>query len=523
MSNVREERLELYRSIWNSCKDLQGSMDGYEMKNYIFVMMFYRFMSESFVYWFNKPEWDAGNKEFDYANWSDEEALNWKEDTVKKKGYFILPSQLFGNVFKKATEDKGFAEEINTFLSDIFRSIESSAIGFSSEDDIKGLFTSISWNDTKLGTEVLERNKKIVEVMGEIESSKFDFISTHEIDVLGDAYEYLMGEYAATSGKKGGEFYTPPEVSRLLTKIAVGDKTYISGGVYDPACGSGSLLLKCVAFLGAKNVSEICGQEKNMTTYNLCRMNMFLHGVNYNKFDIKHGDTLEYPDPYHFKKRFEIILSNPPYSAKWAGEDDVKLLTDPRFEQVGALAPKNAADFAFILHCLYLLSSTGKAVIVCATGVLTRLGKEKSIRKWLVNQNYIESVIYLAGNLFYGTGINTVIIVLNKAKTDSSVLFVDATNIFTKDRGKNRLSDADIERILKIYRDRVDVPFVAKVASNNEIEEKEYDMGMKAYIDSPVKTEEVDIVTLNSDIEDTVKKINGLRYSVNEIIKEIEC
>ncbi|CBY92727.1 type I restriction-modification system, M subunit [Mycoplasma haemofelis str. Langford 1] len=523
MFNVREERRELYRSIWKSCEDLRGSMDGYEMKNYIFVMMFYRFMSESFVYWFSKSEWDDGNKDFDYANLSDEEAIPWKEDAVKKKGFFMLPSQLFGNVLKKVIEDQHFAEEINTCLPKIFRAVENSSIGFSSEEDIKGLLTSVSWDDVKLGTVVLERNKKIVEVMKAIGGSKFDFISEHEIDVLGEAYEHLMEQYASTSGKKGGEFYTPPEVSRLLTKIAVGDKTYISGGVYDPACGSGSLLLKCVNLLGAKNVSEMCGQEKNMTTYNLCRMNMFLHGVNYNKFDIRHGDTLEYPDPARSKKRFEIIVSNPPYSAKWAGEDDVKLLTDPRFEQVGALAPKSAADFAFILHCLHLLSSTGKAVIVCATGVLTRLGKEKHIRKWLISQNYIESVIYLAPKLFYETGVSVVIMILSKSKSDSNVLFVDATNIFIKDRNQNRLSDENIAQILKIYRERVNVPFVAKVASNKEIEGKGYDMGMKAYIESPVKTEVVDIAALNKDIDDSVERINNLRSNVNEIIKEIEC
>ncbi|HQP04095.1 MAG TPA: type I restriction-modification system subunit M, partial [Bacteroidales bacterium] len=404
-----QERDELHRTIWQIANDLRGSVDGWDFKAYVLGMLFYRFISENLTSFINKEEHKTGNTSFDYSKLSDAEAEFGREDTIKEKGFFILPSELFANVCKKAKTD----ENLNETLSRIFKNIENSAKGTESEDDLKGLFDDIDVNSNKLGATVAKRNELLTKIIEAIGNLKLGDYQDNTNDLFGDAYEFLMTMYASNAGKSGGEFFTPQEVSELLCEMTVVGKKQVNK-VYDPACGSGSMLLKFAKVLGKENVRQgFFGQEINLTTYNLCRINMFLHDINYEKFDIANGDTLT--NPKHWDDEpFDAIVSNPPYSIKWEGDANPLLINDPRFSPAGVLAPKSKADLAFTMHMLSWLSTSGTAAIVEFPGVLYRSGAEQKIRKYLVDNNYIDTVIQLPPDLFFGTGIATCIIVLKK-------------------------------------------------------------------------------------------------------------
>ena len=512
-----QERAELHRVIWNIANDLRGSVDGWDFKNYVLGMLFYRYISENITSYINKGEWEAGDASFNYADLTDEDAEGAKEGLVAEKGFFILPSQLFENVRKRAPQD----ENLNMTLEKAFKDIEASAQGTESEDDFKGLFADFDVNSNKLGATVAKRNERLVKLLDAVADMKLGDYQDNTIDAFGDAYEFLMTMYAANAGKSGGEFFTPQEVSELLTRIAVYGKTEVNK-VYDPACGSGSLLLKTAKVLGNDKVRQgFYGQEINITTYNLCRINMFLHNIGYDKFNIALGDTLE--DPQHWDDEpFDVIVSNPPYSIKWAGEDNPVLINDPRFSVAGVLAPKSKADLAFILHSLAWLSSDGVASIVCFPGLLYRGGAEQKIRQYLVDNNYIDTIIQLPSNLFFGTSIATCIMVLKKNKKSNDILFIDASKECVKVTNNNKLTEENISNIVGIYADRTDKEYVSKVVNCSEVGANDYNCSVSTYVEQEDTREVIDIAKLNVEISELVLRIDELRASINEIIEEIE-
>ena len=512
-----QERAELHRTIWGIANDLRGSVDGWDFKQYVLGMLFYRFISENLANYINKSEHEAENLDFDYAQLSDVEAEQIREDMVNTKGFFILPSQLFCNVHKNAVHDDNLNETIEKALS----SIEESAKGAESEDDMKGLFDDLDVNSNKLGNSVAKRNEHLVQLMDGIGGMKLGDYQDNTIDAFGDAYEFLMGMYASSAGKSGGEYYTPQEVSELLTRITVLGKTSVNK-VYDPACGSGSLLLKFAKILGKDNVRQgFYGQEINITTYNLCRINMFLHDIDYDKFSIALGDTLA--DPQHeMDEPFEAIVSNPPYSIKWEGSDNPILINDPRFSPAGVLAPKSKADLAFIMHSLSWLATNGTAAIVCFPGIMYRSGAEQKIRKYLIDNNFVDAVIQLPDNLFYGTSIATCIMVLKKSKNDNSVLFIDASKECVKVTNSNKLTDANINKILEWYQVRQDVDHFVRLVQNSEIGEQNYNLSVSTYVEPEDTREEIDIVKLNAELKEIVARENVLREEIDKIIAEIE-
>lgn len=512
-----QERAELHRTIWNIANELRGSVDGWDFKQYVLGMLFYRYISENITAYINAGEWEAGNTDFDYAKLSDSEAELAREDMVKTKGFFILPSELFENVRARAKDD----ENLNETLERVFSNIEASAQGTDSEDNLKGLFDDIDVNSNKLGSTVAKRNEKLIKIMDSIAEMKLGDYKGNTIDAFGDAYEFLMGMYASNAGKSGGEYFTPQEVSELLTRIALVGKTEINK-VYDPACGSGSLLLKSAKILGKENVRlGFFGQEINITTYNLCRINMFLHDIDYDKFDIALGDTLT--DPQHWgEEPFEVIVSNPPYSIKWKGDSDPILINDPRFSPAGVLAPKSKADLAFIMHSLAWLATNGTAAIVCFPGVMYRSGTEQKIRQYLIENNYIDCIIQLPDNLFYGTSITTCIMVLKKSKHDNSTLFIDASKEFVKVTNNNKLTDENIDNILNAYIERKDIPYFSRLVPNSEIREQDYNLSVSTYVEQEDTREKIDIVALNAEIKKIVEKQQKLRQEIDKIIAEIE-
>ena len=518
MDNRKEmERAELHRTIWNIANDLRGSVDGWDFKQYVLGMLFYRYISENLASFIDKGEHEAGDPGFRYSELSDELAEGARADLVSTRGFFILPSELFSNVLEKAPTD----ENLNETLERIFRNIEGSAQGTASEDDFKGLFDDIDVNSNKLGGSVAKRNERLVRLMEGVASMNLGNYQDNTIDAFGDAYEFLMGMYASNAGKSGGEYYTPQEVSELLTRLTIVGKSEVNK-VYDPACGSGSLLLKFAKILGRENVRQgFYGQEINITTYNLCRINMFLHDIDYDKFDIAHGDTLA--EPVHWDEEpFEAIVSNPPYSIKWEGEDNPLLINDPRFSPAGVLAPKSKADLAFIMHSLSWLATDGTAAIVCFPGIMYRGGKEQKIRQYLVDNNFIDCVIQLPDNLFYGTSIATCIMVLKKSKQDNSTLFIDASKEFVKVTNNNKLTDENIRNILKLFEGRVDSQYSSRLVPNSEIASNEYNLSVSSYVEKEDTREKIDIIALNAEIERIVARENELRIQIDEIIKKIE-
>ncbi len=514
--NIRE-REELHKAIWSIADDLRGSVDGWDFKQYILGIMFYRYISENITNYINEGEQKAGDINFDYAKLTDEEAETIRSEMVNEKGFFILPSELFANVCKSAKDD----ENLNETLERIFNNIENSAKGAESEEDFAGLFDDIDVNSNKLGATVAKRNDKLVKILDGIANIPLGNYKDNSIDAFGDAYEFLMSMYASNAGKSGGEFYTPQEVSELLTKLAIVGKTTVNK-VYDPACGSGSLLLKSAKILGKENVRNgFYGQEINLTTYNLCRINMFLHDIDYDKFDIACEDTLVSPEHWD-DEPFEVIVSNPPYSIKWAGDDNAVLINDPRYSPAGVLAPKSKADFAFIMHSLSWLATNGTASIVCFPGILYRGGAEQKIRKYLIDNNFVDCIIQLPDNLFFGTSIATCIMVLKKSKKDNSTLFIDATKECVKVTNNNKLTDENIENIVKIFTDRKDIDYVSKLVSNKEIGENDYNLSVSNYVEKEDTREKIDIDVLNKEIDEIVARENVLREEIKKIIGEIE-
>jgi type I restriction enzyme M protein len=516
-NNLREnERTELHRTIWSIANDLRGSVDGWDFKQYVLGMLFYRYISENLSNYINQGEIEAGNVSFDYAKMTDKEAERARADLVSTKGFFILPSQLFENVKKRADKD----ENLNITLEQIFKNIESSAQGTNSEDNFKGLFDDIDPNSNKLGGTVAKRNEKLVKLMNGIGDMKLGGFRDNTIDAFGDAYEYLMGMYASNAGKSGGEYYTPQEVSELLTRLTLVGKTEVNK-VYDPACGSGSLLLKFAKILGKENVRQgFFGQEINISTYNLCRINMFLHDIDFDKFEIGHGDTLT--DPLHWDDEpFEAIVSNPPYSIKWDGDSNPLLINDPRFSSAGVLAPKSKADLAFIMHSLTWLATNGTAAIVCFPGILYRGGAEQKIRKYLVDNNYVDCIIQLPDNLFFGTSIATCIMVLKKSKGENKTLFIDASRECVKVTNSNKLTDANITNIVSSFEKRIDDEYMTRLVDNEEIASKDYTLTVSTYIEREDKSEAVDIHQLNNEIKHIVERVNILRSQIDKIIEEI--
>lgn len=512
-----QERSELHRTIWGIANDLRGSVDGWDFKQYVLGMLFYRYISENLTEYINHGEREAGNTSFDYAKLADDVAEEAREDLVQTRGFFILPSELFQNVRKKAATD----ENLNETLEKVFRSIESSAQGGPSEDNFKGLFDDLDVNSNKLGGTVAKRNEKIVKLMNGVGDMKLGAYRDNTIDAFGDAYEFLMGMYASNAGKSGGEYYTPQEVSELLTRITLVGKTEVNK-VYDPACGSGSLLLKFAKILGKENVRQgFFGQEINITTYNLCRINMFLHDIDYDKFDIGHGDTLT--EPLHWDDEpFEAIVSNPPYSIRWDGDANPLMINDPRFSPAGVLAPKSKADLAFIMHSLSWLATSGTAAIVCFPGVLYRGGAEKKIRKYLIDNNFIDCIIQLPDNLFFGTSIATCIMVLKKSKAENSTLFIDASKECVKVTNSNKLTQKNMDTIIDAYKNRANDDHVSVLVPNSDIAEQEYSLSVSTYVEQKDTREKIDISVLNSEIEEIVAREQILRNEINKIIAEIE-
>ena len=512
-----QERDELHRAIWAIADELRGSVDGWDFKAYVLGMMFYRYISENLTNYINEGEWEAGNDGFDYTQLSDEDAEQARKDMINTKGFFIVPSELFCNVRARAGKD----ENLNMTLEAAFRHIEESAKGRPSEDNFAGLFDDLDVNSNKLGATVAKRNANLVKLMNGIADMKLGDYKDNSIDAFGDAYEYLMGMYASNAGKSGGEFFTPQEVSELLTRMAVAGKTEVNK-VYDPACGSGSLLLKAAKILGKDNVRQgFFGQEINLTTYNLCRINMFLHDIDYDKFDIAHEDTLV--NPQHWDDEpFEVIVSNPPYSIKWEGDDNPVLINDPRFSPAGVLAPKSKADLAFIMHSLAWLATNGTAAIVCFPGIMYRGGAEKKIRQYLIDNNFIDCIIQLPSNLFYGTSIATCIMVLKKSKADNRTLFIDASAECIKVTNNNKLTEENIRHIVDEFVSRADVDHFARCVPYEEITQNEYNLSVSTYVQPEDTREVIDIVKLNAEIEQIVAREQVLRDEIAKIIGEIE-
>ena len=512
-----QEREELHRAIWAIADELRGAVDGWDFKNYVLGTMFYRYISENLTTYVNQGEEEAGNKGFDYAQLSDIEAEEARAGLVEEKGFFILPSELFCNLRVRAAQD----ENLNETLERVFRNIEESAKGSASEGSFEGLFDDFDVNSNKLGSTVAKRNERLVKLLDGVATMNLGSVKNHDIDAFGDAYEYLMTMYASNAGKSGGEFFTPADVSELLTRLGTVGKKSVNK-VYDPACGSGSLLLKAEKVLGKDAVKTgFFGQEINITTYNLCRINMFLHDIGFDKFDIECEDTLT--NPQHWDDEpFELIVSNPPYSIKWEGDDNPLLINDPRFAPAGVLAPKSKADMAFIMHSLSWLASNGTAAIVCFPGIMYRSGTEQKIRKYLIDNNYVDCVIQLPTNLFFGTSIATCIMVMKKNKKDNNTLFIDATNECIKVTNNNKLTQENIEKIVAVYSSRDEVKHFSYLASYDEIVSNKYNLFVPTYVEGEDTKEKIDIVELSKKLEEVVKEEQELRNRISEIIREIE-
>ena len=522
-----QEREELHRAIWAIADDLRGAVDGWDFKNYVLGTMFYRYISENLTAYINSGEIEAGNKDFDYAKMSDKDAEEAREGLVEEKGFFILPSELFCNVRAKADRNEiwkypnGADMLLNEKLEQVFNHIEDSAKGSISEGSFAGLFDDFDVNSNKLGSTVAKRNERLVKLLDGIAAMKLGSVKDHEIDAFGDAYEYLMTMYASNAGKSGGEFFTPADVSVLLTRLGTVGKTKINK-VYDPACGSGSLLLKVEKILGKDSVQiDFFGQEINITTYNLCRINMFLHDVGFDKFDIQCEDTLI--NPQHWDDEpFELIVSNPPYSIKWAGDENPLLINDPRFSPAGVLAPKSKADLAFIMHSLSWLAPNGTAAIVCFPGIMYRGGAEKKIRRYLVENNFIDCIIQLPSNLFFGTTIATCIMVLKRGKVDNKVLFIDATDEYVKVSTNNKLTEGNINKIVEVFSLRKEINHFSSLADYAEIAENDFNLSVSTYVKAEDKREIIDIKSLNEEIRGIVVKEMALRNEIDRIIGLVE-
>lgn len=508
-----QQRAELHNQIWKIADEVRGAIDGWDFKQYVLGTLFYRFISENFTNYI-----EGGDESVNYAKYSDDDITDdIKDDAVKSKGYFIYPSQLFCNIAKTANTN----EELNVDLNKIFAAIEGSALGYPSESDIKGLFADFDTTSSRLGGTVKEKNTRLAAVIKGVESLKMGEFEASQIDLFGDAYEFLISNYASNAGKSGGEFFTPQSVSKLIAKIAMQGQAKVNK-IYDPAAGSGSLLLQAKKQFDEHIIEEgFYGQEINHTTYNLARMNMFLHNVNYDKFDIRLGNTLINPE-LGDEKPFDAIVSNPPYGIKWVGDGDPTLINDDRFAPAGVLAPKSKADFAFVLHALSYLSPKGRAAIVCFPGIFYRGGAEQKIRQYLIDNNYVETVISLAPNLFFGTSISVNILVLSKHKPNTQVQFIDASGLFKKETNNNILTEEHIEQILKLFESKQDEEYLAKSISADDIEKNDYNLSVSSYVEAKDTREVINITELNQEIKSTVIKIDKLRHEIDAIVAKIE-
>jgi type I restriction enzyme M protein len=513
MTDTKQESSLLRATIWKIANDVRGAVDGWDFKQYVLGTLFYRFISENFASYI-----EADDKSIVYAQLSDNVITpDIKDDAIKTKGYFIYPSQLFVNVVATAKDNKN----LNTDLAKIFAEIESSAVGYPSEDDIKGLFADFDTTSNRLGNTVPEKNARLVSVLKGVSELEFTDFHGSKIDLFGDAYEFLISNYAANAGKSGGEFFTPQHVSKLIAQLAMHGQTSVNK-IYDPAAGSGSLLLQAKKHFDAHIIEDgFFGQEINHTTYNLARMNMFLHNINYDKFNIQLGNTLINP---HFAddKPFDAIVSNPPYSVKWIGSDDPTLINDDRFAPAGVLAPKSKADFAFVLHALHYLSSKGRAAIVCFPGIFYRGGAEQQIRKYLIDNNFVETVISLAPNLFYGTTIAVTILVLSKHKLDTNTQFIDASGLFKKETNNNTLTDDHIQQIMQVFDSKENIEHFAKSVSVEEIVSKDYNLSVSSYVEAKDNREVINIDELNSNIQKIVARQSELRTQIDAIVADLE-
>ncbi len=509
-----QQRAALQRQIWAIANDVRGAVDGWDFKQYVLGTLFYRFISENFASYI-----EADDDSVNYAALPDSVITpEIKDDAIKTKGYFIYPSQLFANIAKGANDN----ESLNTDLAKIFGAIEASANGYPSEQDIKGLFADFDTTSNRLGNTVKDKNERLAKVLKRVAELDFGDFHGSQIDLFGDAYEFLISNYAANAGKSGGEFFTPQHVSKLIAQLAMHKQTSVNK-IYDPACGSGSLLLQAKKHFDAHVIEEgFFGQEINHTTYNLARMNMFLHNINYDKFNIQLGNTLIDP---HFgdDKPFDAIVSNPPYSINWIGSDDPTLINDERFAPAGVLAPKSKADFAFVLHALSYLSSRGRAAIVCFPGIFYRGGAEQKIRKYLVDNNYVETVISLAPNLFYGTTIAVNILVLSKHKTDTLTQFIDASELFKKETNNNTLTDKHVETIMQAFDSKANIDHFAQSVPFEKVAENDYNLSVSSYVEAKDTREVIDITQLNAELKTTVARIDQLRADIDAIVAEIEA
>ena len=517
MSN-NQQREELHRTIWAMADELRGAVDGWDFKAYVLGSLFYRFISENLTNYINRLQEEAGIEGFDYADMSDEDAEMAREQMVQEKGFFILPSQLFKNVCAVCEQD----ENLNMTLSNIFREIEGSAIGTDSEDDMKGLFNDFNVDSSQIGGDVRTRNKLIAKVLLRVKDMDLGSeFHENQIDAFGDAYEFLMTMYASNAGRSGGQFFTPQEVSELLARITAADGHEIRS-VYDPACGSGSLLLKFCKTIGKDNPSlKYYGQEINPTTYNLCRINMFLHDINYDNFDIQLGDTLISPKHRDFEP-FDAIVSNPPYSIAWEGSKNPLLINDDRYAGPGVLAPDKTADLAFTLHMLASLSESGTAAIVEFPGVLYRGGKEQTIRKWLVENNYVDTIIQLPSNLFFGVGIATCIIVLRKsARPDNQILFIDASKEFVKNGNKNRLTSDNQNHIFQVFAERKEEEYFSRLVIIDDVLKNDANLSVSSYVEQEDTREAIDIEQVNANLASLIEEGNALNARIEEIILQL--
>lgn len=514
-----QQRAELQRQIWQIANEVRGSVDGWDFKQYVLGTLFYRFISENFASYI-----EGGDESIKYAAFADKddriEAI--KDDAIKTKGYFIYPSQLFTNIAAGANNNAN----LNTDLATIFSAIESSANGYPSEPDIKGLFADFDTTSNRLGNTVIDKNTRLAAVLKGVAGLRFSKFQENQIDLFGDAYEFLISNYAANAGKSGGEFFTPQNVSKLIAQLAMHKQTTVNK-IYDPAVGSGSLLLQAKKHFDTHIIEEgFFGQEINHTTYNLARMNMFLHNINYDKFNIVLGNTLTNPQ-LGDDKPFDAIVSNPPYSVKWDGSDDPTLINDDRFAPAGVLAPKSKADFAFVLHSLNYLSSKGRAAIVCFPGIFYRGGAEKKIRQYLVDNNYVETIISLAPNLFFGTSIAVNILVLSKHKMDNKTQFIDASGLFKKATNNNVLTDKGennhIEQIMQAFDTKTDVAHFTKSVDNEKIADNDYNLSVSSYVEAKDTHEKIDITKVNAELKTTVANIDKLRTDIDAIVTEIEA
>ena len=490
--------------------------------------LFYRFLSESLEDRINSNERAAGNEGFRYRDLEDNRiSAEIREGLIEENGFCILPSQLFCNV---AEDAKRNCRDLNIKLERVFRQIIDSTVGRPSEKAFKGLFDDFDVSSNKLGSTLEKKCETLRTLLLGIESFQVSDVPGSSRDTFGDAYEFLITMYASKAGKSGGEFFTPPEVGKLLAKISLQDPARESGykerveSVYDPTCGSGGLLLKFAKILGTENVDRFYGQDVNLTVYNLSRMNMILHEIPFEKFDIYCEDTLLKPaflpsSQDSVDDRFECVVSNPPYSISWKGDADPTLINDPRFSKAGKLAPKGKADWAFAQHALYYLKEDGCAAVVCFPGIFYRSGAEGQIRKWMAKSNYIDAVIALPDNLFFGTSISTCILVMRKNKRDNDILFLDASNEFEHEGNKNKLTDAHIEHILASLQKRETEPGKSYLASTEEVASRDWSLAVNFYVQKENEAEPVDIEELNAKIARTVAKEESTRKELNELIE----